>query len=45
MIQAKSGRKYRKIPEGMDVEIWDKMTPLERLEHQGLIIDYKPNKS
>lgn len=37
MITAKSGRKYRKIPEGMDVEVWDVMSPLDRLKFLGLI--------
>jgi hypothetical protein len=34
---AKSGRRYRKIAEGYDVEEWDKMTPYQRLEAFGLI--------
>ena len=38
MIIAKSGRKYRSIPEGMDVEVWDVMSPLERMKHLGLIV-------
>jgi hypothetical protein len=29
---AKSGRKYRTIPQGYDVETWDKMTIVERLK-------------
>jgi hypothetical protein len=36
---AKSGRKYRSIPDGMDVETWDTMNPIERLNHMGLIIE------
>ena len=35
---AKSGRKYRSIPDGMDVETWDKMTVAERLRYKGLIV-------
>ena len=37
MIIAKSGRKYRKVPDGLDVEIWDAMSPLDRLKYLGLI--------
>jgi hypothetical protein len=34
---AKSGRAYRSIPDEVDIETWDKMTPKERLIHLGLI--------
>lgn len=36
---AKSGRKYRSIPDDIDVEKWDAMTPAERLHYKGLIVD------
>lgn len=36
---AKSGRKYRSIPEGFDVDTWDKMTFIERLKARNLLID------
>jgi len=39
MQTAKSGRKYRKVPEGYDVEQWDKMTLIERMRALGLMID------
>jgi Na+-translocating ferredoxin:NAD+ oxidoreductase RnfC subunit len=38
MQTAKSGRKYRKVPEGYDVEQWDSMTPIERMRALGLLI-------
>lgn len=38
-VEARSGRRYRSIPDGMDVEVWDKMTPMERLNHLGLIVE------
>jgi len=38
MQTAKSGRKYRKVPEGYDVEQWDKMTLIERMRALNLII-------
>jgi len=38
MHVAKSGRKYRSIPEDVDVETWDVMTPVERMKHLGLIV-------
>ena len=41
MHVAKSGRKYRSIPEGIDVETWDAMTFLERLKASGLLSDEK----
>jgi hypothetical protein len=41
MYIAKSGRKYRSIPEGMDVETWDAMTFLERIKHLGLLSEEK----
>jgi hypothetical protein len=53
-IVAKSGRKYRSIPEGMDVETWDAMTPTQRLEYKGLLLkgnsrvmddDWKPKSN
>lgn len=34
---AKSGRKYRNIPEGYDVETWDKMSVIERMDALHLI--------
>jgi len=38
---AKSGRKYRSIPDDVDIETWDLMTIIERLHHKGLIIEQK----
>lgn len=35
---AKSGRKYRQIPEDMDVETWDAMTPIQRMEYKGILL-------
>jgi hypothetical protein len=34
MIQAKSGRKYRSIPNDIDVETWDAMTIIERMKYK-----------
>ena len=34
---AKSGRKYKKVPENMDIETWDKMTVIERMKYLGVI--------
>lgn len=39
MYTAKSGIRYRKIPEGYDVELWDKMTPIERMKVLGVLIE------
>lgn len=38
-LTAKSGRFYRSIPDDLDVETWDAMTPADRLNHMGLIIE------
>jgi len=38
---AKSGKKYKRIPEGMDVETWDKMSIVEKLKAKGLLSDEK----
>jgi hypothetical protein len=38
-VEARSGRTYRSIPDGMDVEVWDKMTPIERLHYIGAIVE------
>ena len=38
-VEARSGRRYRSIPDGMDVEVWDKMTPIERLHYIGAIVE------
>lgn len=35
---AKSGRKYRSIPDDVDLETWDNMTVAERLHYKNLII-------
>lgn len=40
---AKSGRFYRSIPKDVDVETWDSMTVLQRLNHMGLIVERKNN--
>ena len=36
-MKAKSGRSYKKIPEGYDIETWDAMTPIERMDALELI--------
>ena len=36
---AKSGRKYRSIPDGYNIEQWDKMTVKERLIARKLLIN------
>lgn len=41
MQVAKSGRKYKIIPEGIDVETWDAMSILERIKASGLLSDKK----
>lgn len=38
-VEARSGRSYRNVPDGMDVEVWDKMTPIERLHYIGAIVE------
>ena len=38
-LVAKSGRLYYKVPLGMDIEVWDAMSIVERLNHLGLIVD------
>ena len=35
---AKSGKKYRSIPDDVDLETWDNMTVAERLHYKNLII-------
>lgn len=35
---AKSGKKYRSIPDDVDLETWDNMTVVERLHYKNLII-------
>ena len=37
MITAKSGRSYRSIPDGYDVEKWDSMSVIERIKALGLL--------
>ena len=37
-LVAKSGRLYRKVPSDVDIETWDAMTVVERLNHLGLIV-------
>lgn len=34
---AKSGRKYRSIPDDIDVDTWDKMTVRERMKYKGVL--------
>jgi len=36
---AKSGRKYRSIPDDVDVETWDKMSVPDRMKHKGMLQD------
>jgi len=43
METAKSGRKYKKVPENMDIETWDKMTVIERMKYLGVIEGKKCN--
>jgi hypothetical protein len=49
--KVKGGRKYKSIPEGYDVETWDKMTPIERMKALDLIdreyppIDFTGNEN
>ena len=43
MKTAKSGRKYKKVPENMDIETWDKMTVIERMKYLGVIEGKKCN--
>lgn len=38
-VTAKSGRKYRSIPDDVDIETWDNMTVAERLHYKGLIVE------
>ena len=37
IFTAKSGRKYRSIPDDMDIETWDAMTIVQRIEYKGLL--------
>ena len=41
MEVAKSGRKYRSIPDDVDIETWDAMTFIERIKHLGLLSEEK----
>ena len=43
MYTAKSGKKYKSIPKGIDVETWDAMTFVERLKAAGLLSNEKSN--
>ena len=43
VLIAKSGRKYKSIPDGYDLEEWDKMTPVERMRALDLIDDEYPS--
>jgi len=42
-ITAKSGRKYKNIPDDIDVETWDNMTVAERMRYKGLIQKAQPS--
>jgi hypothetical protein len=44
MHTAKSGRRYRKVPEGYDIETWDKMTPIERMRALRLLLEKEYKK-
>jgi hypothetical protein len=38
-LVAKSGRKYRSVPDDIDIETWDNMTVIERLCYKGVIVE------